>query len=78
MNFWQFFGLIFLLLVCEWAAEIRDGKRNQRLDRLLKQLADIEIHLKPIDNLPANIARAIYLEGERRREYFLATGQEKP
>ena len=78
MDLWQFVVLMIFLAVCQWAAEVRDGKRNERIERLLNQLSDIENRLSPIIDLPADIARAIYREGESRREYFLATGKEKP
>jgi hypothetical protein len=78
MILWQFIVLIGFLAVCEWAAEQRDSKRNERLDRLCLQLSDIENQLAPISDLPANIASAIYSEGESRREYFLAAGKEQP
>lgn len=78
MILWQFIVLMIFLVVCQWAAEVRDGKRNERLDRLIDQLADIEKQLTPITDLPADIARAIYREGESRCEYFLGTGKEKP
>jgi hypothetical protein len=78
MILWQFIVLMIFLAVCEWAGEQRDSKRNERLDRLLLQLSDIENQLIPISDLPANIGRAVYSEGESRREYFLTTGKEKP
>ena len=68
MILWQFIVLMIFLAVCEWAAEQRDSKRNERLDRLLDQLSDIEKQLQPISDLPADIAGALYREGERRRE----------
>jgi hypothetical protein len=78
MILWQFILLIVLLAIAEWAAEARDSKRNEILNQVLNQLSDIEKQLNPISNLPADLARAIYREGESRREYFLNTGKEKP
>lgn len=78
MILWQFIVLMVFLVICELAAEQRDSKRNERLDRLLNELSDIENKLIPITDLPTDIARAIYREGENRRDYFLATGKEKP
>jgi hypothetical protein len=78
MILWQFVTLIVLLIVGQWAAEVRDSKRNARLDSLLQQLADIEKQLNPITDLPADIARAIHRETDSRREYALTTGTEKP
>jgi hypothetical protein len=78
MILWQFVVLMVFLVVCEWAAEQRNSKRNEKLERLLNQLSHIENRLNPIADLPADIARAIYREGENRRDYFLATGKEKP
>jgi hypothetical protein len=48
MILWQFIVLMVFLTVCQWAAEQRDSKRNERLDRLLQLLADIEKRLAPI------------------------------
>jgi hypothetical protein len=57
---------------------VRDGKRNELLKQLTHQLGEIENRVNPITDLPADIARAIYREGESRREHFLATGKDKP
>lgn len=78
MILWQFILLIVLLAIAVWAAETRDSKRNEILNQVLNQLSDIEKQLNPISDLPADLARAIYREGESRREYFLNTGKEKP
>jgi hypothetical protein len=78
MILWQFIILMIFIVVGQWAAEVRDTKRNERLDRLLQQLSEIKDRLGPISDLPADVARAVYREGESRREYFLATGKEKP
>jgi hypothetical protein len=78
MILWQFILLIVLLAIAQWAAETRDSKRNEILNQVLNQLSDIEKQLNPISDLPADLARAIYREGESRREYFLNTGKEKP
>ena len=42
MILWQFVVLMVFLVVCEWAAEQRNSKRNEKLERLLNQLSDIE------------------------------------
>ena len=68
MILWQFVVLMIFLVVCQWAAEVRDGKRNERLDRLLQQLSDMEDRLSPLTDLPTDIARAIYREQEKREE----------
>lgn len=78
MILWQFIVLMVFLAICQWAAEQRDSKRNEKLDRLLLQLSDIEKQLSQIGDLPVDIGRAIYREGESRREHFLTTGKEKP
>lgn len=78
MILWQFIVLLAFLAVCEWAAEMRDSKRNELLKQLMLQLGEVENRLGLINDLPTDIARAMYREGESRREYFLATGKEKP
>ncbi len=77
MILWQFIALIAVLIVRELAAETRHNKRNKKLDALLLALSEIESRLAPINDLPADIARAIYREGESRRENFLTTGKEE-
>ena len=78
MILWQFIVLMCFLAVCEWAAEVRDSKRNALLKQLMDHLGEIENRITPPSDLPTDIARAIYREGESRREYFLATGKDKP
>jgi hypothetical protein len=57
--------------VGQWAAEIRDSKRNELLKPLMHQLREGEHQLGSINDLTADIARAVYREGEVRRDYFL-------
>jgi hypothetical protein len=68
MILWQFIVLMVFLGICAWGAEQRDSKRNERLDKLLLQLSAIEDRLGPLTDLPADIARAIFRQGEDRRE----------
>jgi hypothetical protein len=42
MILWQFIVLMIFLAVCQWAAETRDSKRNELLNRLLQRLSEIE------------------------------------
>jgi hypothetical protein len=68
MILWQFVILIVLLIVAQWSAEVRDGKRNELLKQMLDRLSDIEERLEPISDLPENIASAMYRAVERRED----------
>lgn len=64
MILWQFIVLVALLAVIEWAAEVRDSRRNDLLKQLLDQLSDIEKQVTPITDLPENIRRALMRQQE--------------
>lgn len=73
---WFFLGFVVVLFSIYGAAAHVCGVVLALLERQSYRLEEIEKQLGPIADLPADTARAVYREGERRRDHFLATGKE--
>jgi hypothetical protein len=65
MTTWQFWLGWLTFLVWMWSAEVRDGRRQAKLQELLVQLCDMESHLATLHDLPADIRRQLMRQEER-------------